>query len=244
MKESDIPVEVIFNQEINAIKEEELEFNKKPKPITFNFVENEHGNHVRYEIEGGGKVIETMIVRQNEKSFFDFIKEFNEEGKVKKPRSKHTSRMTFVFRPKSRVSTMMNKKRRRESKMSRVSIASIGSKESMSDVTVKGIDITNMKKARSSPHSGTLNNLRKIAMKSKFRGSDHSESNNSSKDSIARYSTRRVSKLNSISFQSSGTDKNIKEIKVEGLTSNGMLLLSVSLSNVALLRPSYYQKYK
>jgi len=55
--------------------------NSKPKPITFT-IESDHDEgflrqDVKFEIEGGGKAIQTSFVRKNEVEFFEFLNDFN-----------------------------------------------------------------------------------------------------------------------------------------------------------------------
>ena len=69
----------MHNEDIDKIKEEEKATGQKPKPITFHVEKDENHEKVRYEIEGGGRVIETMVVRQNEEVFFDFLNEFTQD---------------------------------------------------------------------------------------------------------------------------------------------------------------------
>ena len=92
----DIPLDILFNKEINEIKDQELLMNAKPKPITFRVMDGEENDenlegYVRYqllnkiiffrfEIEGGGKAIHTSFVRNNELEFFEFVKGFNNEN--------------------------------------------------------------------------------------------------------------------------------------------------------------------
>jgi hypothetical protein len=69
IRDSDIPLDILFNYEINQIKAEEHELNSKPKPITFTIegeYENSHSfnEDVKFEIEGGGKAIQTSFVRK------------------------------------------------------------------------------------------------------------------------------------------------------------------------------------
>jgi len=108
--------------------------------ITFTVEEDEEGSHVRYEIEGGGKVIETVITRQNELAFFDFVKEFNEESNKNKSKLPHLHLET-ITKPRGRKSTLkcikLNFQSKRgnsiskfASRMSRMSIVSKKSKKS------------------------------------------------------------------------------------------------------------------
>lgn len=74
-------MDVLFNQEINKIKIEELQTNTKPKPIIFT-IEDQFEDldtmkgGVKFEIEGGGKAIQTSFIRKNEETFFEFLNEF------------------------------------------------------------------------------------------------------------------------------------------------------------------------
>lgn len=73
---------------INQIKMEEIEMDKKAKPITFTIDDGlfnptqKRGNEetVRFEIEGGGDIV-TSFVRKNELEFFEFIKDFDGKNK-------------------------------------------------------------------------------------------------------------------------------------------------------------------
>ncbi|CAI2374522.1 unnamed protein product [Moneuplotes crassus] len=91
VKESHIPLDVLFNFEINQIKAEEIVQQVKPKPITFRIIDENDNNpipqtgRVRFEIEGGGEVL-TSFVRKNEEEFFEFLVDFNTNNN--KPRSK------------------------------------------------------------------------------------------------------------------------------------------------------------
>jgi hypothetical protein len=92
VKESKIPLEVLFNDDINAIKDEEHINNAKPKLITFNIYQLGDQESVRYEVEGGGAVIETTFIRKNEEDFLNFIRQFNEnEADAKSKRTKATN---------------------------------------------------------------------------------------------------------------------------------------------------------
>lgn len=78
IKESSIPLEILFNPDIDAVRQEENDLSQKHKPITFHIEETSAGKNVKYEVEGGGRIFETMIVRQNEEVFFDFLKDFTQ----------------------------------------------------------------------------------------------------------------------------------------------------------------------
>lgn len=77
VRESDIPLEVLFNEDIDNVKNIEFITLAKPKPISFNIVDLGNHQSVKYEIEGGGEVIETMFIRKNEESFLKFLNEFD-----------------------------------------------------------------------------------------------------------------------------------------------------------------------
>jgi hypothetical protein len=125
IKESDISLDILFNEDIDTIKDDEHLNNKKPKPITFSTVENEDGNHIRYEVEGGGKIIETVITRQNELTFFDFVKDMNEKDKKIHPKVKKSTRKTLVFQPQPKqVLSKFASRMSKISKRSRISNAS------------------------------------------------------------------------------------------------------------------------
>lgn len=68
---------MLFNADIDRIKEYEKEMHLKSRPITFDIKEVDGGQQVRYEIEGGGEVIETIMIRQNEEVFFKILNDFN-----------------------------------------------------------------------------------------------------------------------------------------------------------------------
>ena len=77
--------------------------------------------HVRYEIEGGGKAIERMFIRQNEEAFFNFLADFKKEH----PPLKQIKRRTKVLaKLESRISKF--------SARSSVSRNSIDSKDTIS----------------------------------------------------------------------------------------------------------------
>lgn len=71
---------------INAIKDEELEMDKRPKPITFTITKGreekskgrikKYKDTVKFEMEGGTN-FKTSFVRQNEQEFYEFITNFN-----------------------------------------------------------------------------------------------------------------------------------------------------------------------
>ena len=84
-----IPLDILFNKEINEIKIEEQLTLQKPKPITFRILNQveladtqEQIATVRFEIEGGGKAIDMSFIRKNELEFFEFVQEFNQNNKV------------------------------------------------------------------------------------------------------------------------------------------------------------------
>ncbi|CAI2366292.1 unnamed protein product [Moneuplotes crassus] len=77
VKESHIPYEILFNPDIDEVRDEEMILNQKVKPITFQIEETGGGKNIKYEIEGGGKMFETMVVRQNEEVFFSFLNDFS-----------------------------------------------------------------------------------------------------------------------------------------------------------------------
>ncbi|CAI2371765.1 unnamed protein product [Moneuplotes crassus] len=77
VKESTIPYEILFNPDIDEVRNEEMIQNQKVKPITFHIEETDGGKNVKYEVEGGGKIFETMVVRQNEEVFFNFLNDFS-----------------------------------------------------------------------------------------------------------------------------------------------------------------------
>jgi DNA primase large subunit len=82
IKESEIPLDILFNKDINELKFEEHVKNDKPKPITFT-IDNEDDStrvsktNVMFEIEGAGQVIQSSFVRKNEQTFFEFLNDFN-----------------------------------------------------------------------------------------------------------------------------------------------------------------------
>ena len=101
MKEADIPLDILFNKEINQIKMMEMQGQQKPKPITFRILEDDHQDkiksrvqgNVRFEIEGGGEVL-TSFVRKNEEEFIEFLMDFNQQNEEKGSKSKEqTSQM-------------------------------------------------------------------------------------------------------------------------------------------------------
>ena len=82
LKESDLPLDILFNEEVNHIKMEEQLNNQKAKPITFRIEEDFIGKReegkketVKFEIEGGGELI-TSFKRKNEEAFFEFLNDF------------------------------------------------------------------------------------------------------------------------------------------------------------------------
>lgn len=82
----DIPLDLLFNKEINEIKFEEFKKHQMPKPITFRFLDEFNNKHhkefrgkVRFEIEGDGNAIDTYFVRKNEIEFFEFVQGFDEK---------------------------------------------------------------------------------------------------------------------------------------------------------------------
>ena len=83
LKESEIPIDILYNNEINKVKNKEKILGQKSKIITFSIGEDNHSDlqgSVRFEIEGGGKAIETNFYRKNEEEFFTFLKDFNEQN--------------------------------------------------------------------------------------------------------------------------------------------------------------------
>ena len=90
VKESDLPLDVIFNHDINQIKMEEQRMRQKPKPITFYINSKEEWQSLREEvkfiIEGGGKAIQTSFVRKNEEEFFEFMNDFSNPHQIKNPK--------------------------------------------------------------------------------------------------------------------------------------------------------------
>ena len=72
---------------------EEFMTEQKPKPITFRILDEAEINNskvklgnVRFEIVGGGKLIDTSFVRKNEIEFFEFVEGFNDNF-IKKKRN-------------------------------------------------------------------------------------------------------------------------------------------------------------
>ncbi|CAI2377989.1 unnamed protein product [Moneuplotes crassus] len=104
VKESDIPLDVLFNQELNDYKLEEARALQKPKPIVFRIsqVKESKGKgmigKVRFEIEGGGKPIDANFVRKNEIEFFEFVEGFNDN--YVKSQTKKSSRISVAHRPR------------------------------------------------------------------------------------------------------------------------------------------------
>lgn len=82
MKDSNVPLDVIFNKDINQIKMEEHAMAQRAKPITF-YINNDNDDEqslreqVKFIIEGGGKAIQTSFVRKNEQEFFEFLSDFS-----------------------------------------------------------------------------------------------------------------------------------------------------------------------
>ena len=119
VKESDIPVEVLFNDDINQIKMEEIEFKAMPKPIIFNIVDDGDTNFVRYEIEGGRRIIETAFVRKNEEAFFNFLADFDANEVKERIKSKNSYNSKHNTKRESKHSII-----RIASRMSKLSYAS------------------------------------------------------------------------------------------------------------------------
>ena len=76
-----MPLDVIFNKDINQIKMEEHVMSQRAKPITF-FINSRNEEQslreeVKFIIEGGGKAIQTSFVRKNEEEFFEFLSDFS-----------------------------------------------------------------------------------------------------------------------------------------------------------------------
>ena len=82
-------------------------------------------NFVRYEIEGGGKVIETAFVRRNEEAFFNFLADFDGNETKEKLKSKSSIHSKRNIKRDSKYSAM-----RFGSRMSKLSLASSVSKGS------------------------------------------------------------------------------------------------------------------
>ena len=70
IKESHLPLDLLYNKELNEIKEQEFVLGQIPKAITFSMITNPNvqdtQNFVRFEIEGSEQVIETKFIRKNE----------------------------------------------------------------------------------------------------------------------------------------------------------------------------------
>ena len=85
MKDSDIPLNLLFNKDINEYKIEEHFNDEKPKPIRF-IIESDFEpiktvkTNVKFEIEGAGKAIQSSFVRTNEQTFFEFLNEFDDKS--------------------------------------------------------------------------------------------------------------------------------------------------------------------
>ena len=92
VKDSEVPLDILFNKEINQIKVEEHQLSQKPKPITFTIQDEQNESQslrqeVRFVIEGGGKAIQTSFVRKNEEEFFEFLNDFTNPNKNAKPKN-------------------------------------------------------------------------------------------------------------------------------------------------------------
>ena len=57
IRQSEIPIEVLFNDTLNDFKEEEAEYQRMPKPIIFNLNATQNESSVRYEIDGLNEVL-------------------------------------------------------------------------------------------------------------------------------------------------------------------------------------------
>lgn len=123
IKEADIPLDILFNKEINQIKLIEHVEKQKPKPITFRIMDDDEDElkaqfqgSVRFEIEGGGDIL-TSFVRKNEQEFFEFLVDFNQKNPEQTQKSKfHSQGKGFV--------PQISLRRRRSSKVSQFSSGS------------------------------------------------------------------------------------------------------------------------
>lgn len=106
MKDSSIPLDLIFNKDINEYKMEEHRNDQKPKPITF-MIQNQYDKHqsnimnVKFEIEGAGKAIQTSFIRNNEQTFFEFLNEFDHESNpylTPNPKTKRSRKIPLIER--------------------------------------------------------------------------------------------------------------------------------------------------
>ena len=73
---SDIPLSILFNNEINEIKKEEYIYKKKPKPINFQTLKcnnKDPYDYIRYEIEEDNRVIEKKYKRPDPNFEVEFI---------------------------------------------------------------------------------------------------------------------------------------------------------------------------